>query len=60
MSTPRSSSTALDRAFAQRILQSVGESGTPPERGVRHVNVGNEGYLDVLRADAQRTANRTT
>jgi hypothetical protein len=51
MSVARTPSTTLDRAFAQRILQSVGESGTPPERGVRHVNVGNEGYLDVLRAE---------
>ena len=51
MSAARSSLTPLDRAFAQRILQSVGESGTPPERGVRHVNVGNEGYLEVLRTE---------
>lgn len=41
----------LTRPLAQRILQSLGESGTPPERGLEHLNVGNESYLDVLRGE---------
>jgi hypothetical protein len=44
-------SPGLTRPVAQRILQTLGESGTPPERGVRFLNVGNESYLDVLRRE---------
>lgn len=39
----------LSRGLALRIINTLGESGTPPERGVRHLNVGNDGYLAVLR-----------
>ncbi len=41
----------LTRPMAQRILQTLGESGTPPERGVAFLNVGNESYLDVLKKE---------
>lgn len=44
-------SPGLTRPVAQRILQTLGESGTPPERGVRFLNVGNESYLEVLRRE---------
>ncbi|MFN3199419.1 MAG: BREX system ATP-binding domain-containing protein [Bradymonadia bacterium] len=40
---------ALSRPQAMRIIQSLGETGTPPERGVAHINVGNHTYLDVIR-----------
>ena len=45
------SAPGLTRPIAQRILQTLGESGTPPERGVRFLNVGNESYLEVLRRE---------
>ncbi|MCB9883649.1 MAG: DUF2791 family P-loop domain-containing protein, partial [Planctomycetes bacterium] len=38
----------LTPTLARRILQSLGEAGTPPDRGVRFINVGTEAYLDVL------------
>lgn len=41
----------LTRPLAMRIIQSLGETGTPPERGVAHINVGNDTYLDVLREE---------
>lgn len=37
------------RGLALRIIQTLGESGTPPDRGVRWLNVGTDGYLKVLR-----------
>ncbi len=37
-----------DAELARHILQRVGESGQPPERGIEHLNVGNEGLLSVL------------
>lgn len=43
--------SGLTRPMAQRILQTLGESGTPPERGLRFLNVGNESYLEVLRKE---------
>ena len=43
--------STLSRSLALRMLQTLGESGTPPERGVRFLNVGNQSYLDVLRAE---------
>lgn len=38
----------LTRGMAAHILQRMGEAGQPPEQGIRFVNVGNEGYLEVL------------
>jgi len=34
--------------LARRVLAQMGENGTPPERGIAHVNVGNESYLQIL------------
>jgi hypothetical protein len=39
----------MSRGLALRVVNTLGESGTPPERGVRSLNVGNETYLRVLR-----------
>ncbi len=38
----------IDAPTASHILQRLGESGQPPERGVELINVGNQSYLDVL------------
>lgn len=38
----------LTPRLARRILAQMGGSGTPPELGVSHVNVGNESYLGIL------------
>ncbi len=38
----------LSPMVAQHVLQRLGESGQPPEHGVRLINVGNESYLRVL------------
>ena len=39
----------LDPALANHILARMGEAGQPPEHGIRHVNVGNEHFLEILR-----------
>lgn len=39
---------ALTRPFAMRILESLGASGKPPDRGLHLINVGNETYLRIL------------
>lgn len=39
----------LDQALARRILDRVGSTGQPPERGAGLVNVGTDEILDVLR-----------
>lgn len=36
------------KLLASRIIQSLGEHGTPPERGVSYYNVGNKSLLDAL------------
>jgi hypothetical protein len=41
--------TTPARGLALRMINTLGESGTPPERGVRLLNVGNDTYLKVLR-----------
>ncbi len=41
----------LDPALANHILARMGEAGQPPERGIRHVNVGNEHFLEILRTE---------
>lgn len=38
-------------AEALHILARMGEAGQPPEHGIRHVNVGNEVFLEVLRVE---------
>jgi hypothetical protein len=38
----------ISRDTAAHIIQRLGESGQPPERGVEAINVGNESYLEVL------------
>ncbi|QDG51717.1 hypothetical protein FIV42_13460 [Persicimonas caeni] len=40
--------TSINPITASHILQRLGESGQPPERGVELINVGNESYLNVL------------
>ncbi len=42
--------TLPDRALAQRIIEAVGQSGTPPVYGVSYYNVGNESLLGTLEA----------
>ncbi len=37
-----------DPSLARDILARVGESGQPPEVGIEHLNVGNEGLIGVL------------
>lgn len=37
-----------EQMICRHILQRLGESGQPPEYGVRRINVGNESYLKVL------------
>jgi hypothetical protein len=41
----------LDAALAGHILARMGEAGQPPEHGIRHVNVGNEHFLEILRVE---------
>ena len=41
-------SKSISRALALRIIHTLGESGTPPERGVTELNVGNASYFAVL------------
>jgi hypothetical protein len=41
----------LSRGLALRIIQALGESGTPPDRGVTWLNVGNDSYFDVLQQE---------
>lgn len=38
----------LTRGMANHILQRMGESGQPPEQGIRFVNVGNEELLGII------------
>ncbi|MBD3336722.1 MAG: hypothetical protein GF355_14515 [Candidatus Eisenbacteria bacterium] len=40
--------TQLDRPLAQRIIESLGSLGTPPERGFQHFTVGLDGQIQVL------------
>jgi len=42
---------APSRGLALSILQRMGETGQPPERGSLHVNVGTEETLDLLRTE---------
>jgi bacteriophage exclusion system BrxC/D-like protein len=37
-----------DARLARKILGQMGENGKPPERGISHVNVGNDSYLQIL------------
>ncbi|MFB6263714.1 MAG: BREX system ATP-binding domain-containing protein [Bradymonadaceae bacterium] len=41
-------STLPSREVCRHIVQRLGEGGQPPEYGVRHINVGNETYLQIL------------
>jgi hypothetical protein len=41
----------LTRPQAMRILESLGSSGKPPDRGLRAINAGNETYLRILRRE---------
>ncbi|MCA8968925.1 MAG: DUF2791 family P-loop domain-containing protein [Planctomycetes bacterium] len=43
--------TNLTRPAAMRILESLGASGKPPDRGLSVFNVGNETYLRILRRE---------
>ncbi|MBA2660651.1 MAG: DUF2791 family P-loop domain-containing protein [Bradymonadaceae bacterium] len=45
---PTSADAADGALICRHILQRLGESGQPPEYGVRRINVGNESYLKVL------------
>ncbi len=47
---PFLSAEELNPRLARRVLAQMGENGTPPERGIAHVNVGNESYLQILDA----------
>jgi hypothetical protein len=38
----------MDRPTAMRILESLGASGKPPDRGILGINVGNQTYLRIL------------
>ncbi len=38
----------LDTRLARQIVEVLGQSGTPPPRGVRFYNVGNQKLLDVM------------
>ncbi len=38
----------LSQREARHIIEVLGSSGTPPERGVSHFNVGNQSLLDAL------------
>lgn len=44
-------SSTLKRPAAMRILESLGASGKPPDRGLAVFNVGNETYLRILRRE---------
>ena len=48
MATPQQRDPEIAPQTAAHIIQRLGESGQPPEYGVEHINVGNEGYLQVL------------
>lgn len=41
-------SSIEEAELCAHILQRIGESGQPPEFGIRRINVGTDGYLDVL------------
>ena len=43
--------TSLERPVAMRILESLGSSGKPPDRGLSLINVGNESYLRILKRE---------
>lgn len=43
--------SVLTQGLASHILARMGEAGQPPEQGIRHVNVGNEPFLDILRTE---------
>lgn len=45
------SQITVDRPMAMRILESLGASGKPPDRGLSTINVGNETYLRILRRE---------
>lgn len=50
--SPRSApQPPLSPTLAQRILQRMGETGQPPERGALFVNVGTTDALDLLREE---------
>ncbi len=38
----------LSRSLARQIIEVLGSFGTPPTRGIRHFNVGNQSLLDAL------------
>ena len=44
----------LNPATASHIIHRMGEGGQPPDRGIQHVNVGNETYLRILRDEYLR------
>ncbi len=46
-----SSTAVLTRPFALRILESLGASGKPPDRGLQLINAGNKTYLRILRRE---------
>jgi len=39
---------ALTQSLARRIIEVLGSSGTPPNKGVQYFNVGNQSLLDAL------------
>jgi hypothetical protein len=39
---------ALTQTLARRIIEVLGSSGTPPNKGVQYFNVGNQSLLDAL------------
>ncbi|MFT4539413.1 MAG: hypothetical protein ACI841_000759 [Planctomycetota bacterium] len=41
----------VDPSMAQAIIQRMGETGQPPDRGTLAVNIGTEGVLDILRQE---------
>jgi hypothetical protein len=38
----------ISKTLARQIVEVLGSSGTPPNRGVQHFNVGNQSLLDAL------------
>lgn len=44
----------LTPSTASHIIHRMGEGGQPPDRGIQHVNVGNETYLRILRDEYLR------
>ncbi|MFP4599791.1 MAG: BREX system ATP-binding domain-containing protein [Persicimonas sp.] len=48
MKTRKPSIEDASAATCAHVIQRLGESGQPPERGVELINVGNDSYLEVL------------